>query len=345
MPVSPAIADEYATTAEGEPESDSIPAEYAALVAALLLLLAGALAPPAPGVSLAAWASTAMAGLPRFRRDITDRLNRLDLTGLATRAVAGVTATAAREAAADVRWSGAMPGVSTRRVSLLVEALRASHARISTVLSQVYSRAVTRAAWSSGDPAVLIQRELDQLANAGITGYVDSAGRNWSLEHYVEVTVRSQLADAAFETYTRVLQSAGVRFARILPVGVGCKRCLPWAGRVVSLDQTSAGTYTATDHLGRSRVVTVAGSLQEARQAGVFHPWCQHRLSPWVARQRRSLIPIPRIDKVARAEARYRHRTARAWDRRTRVALTTQARRHAQARTRMWRRPERQRGE
>ena len=338
MPVSPAVADQYATTAEGEPTEDSIPAEYAAIVAALLLLLAGALAPPAAGVSWAVWATAAMAGLPRFRRDVTDRLNRLDLTGLATRAVAGVTATAAREAAADVRWSGAMPGVSTYRVSVLVEALRASHTRIATVLSQTYSRAVEQA-WSSGDPAVLIQRELDALANAGITGYVDSAGRNWSLEHYVEVTVRSQLADAAFETYTRVLQSAGVRFARVLPAGVGCKRCLPWAGRVVSIDSTPAGTYTATDHLGRSRVVAVAGSLQEARQAGVFHPWCQHRLSPWVARQRRSLIPVPRIDRVSRAEARYRHRTARAWDRRTRVALTAQARQHAQTRARTWRRP------
>ena len=337
MPVSPAVADQYATTAEGEPTEDSIPAEYAALVAALLALLAGALAPPAAGVSWATWATVAMARLPGFQRDILARLSGLDVTGLATRAVAGVTATAAREAASDVRWDGALPGTSTYRVGLLVEALRASHARISTVLSQTYRRAVEQA-WSSS-PAVLVQRELDALANAGITGYVDSAGRNWSLEHYVEVVVRSHLADAAFSAYTQVLTQAGVRFARVLPAGVGCKRCLPWAGRVVSIDSTPAGTYTATDHLGRSRVVAVAGSLQEARQAGVFHPWCQHRLSPWVARQRRSLIPVPRIDRVARAEARYRHRTARAWDRRTRVALTAQARQHAQTRARTWRRP------
>lgn len=336
MPVSPAVADQYATTAEGEPTEDSIPAEYAALVAALLVLLAGALAPPAAGVSWATWATVALARLPGFQRDVLARLNGLDVTGLATRAVAGVTATAGREAAADVRWSGALPRTSTYRVGLLVEALRASHARIAAVLSQTYRRAVEQA-WSSS-PAVLVQRELDALANAGITGFIDSAGRRWSLEHYVEVVVRSHLADAAFAAYMQVLAGAGVRFALVLPAGVGCKRCLPWAGRVVSLDSTPAGTYTATDHLGRSRVVAVTGSLQEARAAGVFHPWCQHRLSPWVARQRRSLIPVPRIDKVARAEARYRHRTARAWDRRTRVALTAQARQHAQTRARTWRR-------
>lgn len=337
MPVSPAVADEYATTADGTPQDDSIPAEYAALVAALLALLAGALAPPAPGVPWPTWATAAMARLPGFRREVSRSLGHLDLLSRATRAITEVTGKAAAEAASDVRWRGELPAASTHRVNALIDALSASHARVETVLSQTFRRAVDAARAASGDPAVLVQRELDRLANAGITGFTDSAGRQWSLETYVETVVRSHIADAAFAAYAQVLAQAGVRFAWIMPARVGCTRCAPWAGKIISLDSTPAGTHTATDHLGRNRTVTTAGSFQDARTAGVFHPWCQHRLIPWTARQRRSWIPGPRIDRVARAESRYRHRTARAWDRRTRVALTPTAARHARGKAREWR--------
>ena len=353
MPVSPAVADPHTTDpATGDPQPGSIQAEYAALVALLLALLAEALAPPpVPPLPTFSWAAALWASLPRFRQRVVQEVESTArrVGPLAREAVADVVTVAVREASRDLGAQVATPDVDGL-VRGLMEALSGAHPRIVEVVTSAYRDAaqVVEAAEVApggrrggsgdagrGDPTPRVQRILDDLARRGVTGYVDAAGRRWNLETYVETTVRARLADAALGTYVSALQGAGVRFAQVGgPRGSGCQRaCRDWSGRWVSLDGTAPGTHTVRV-AGRRLRVRIKGSYGEAVAAGVWHPWCQHPLGPALSgttdRSARS--------QVDRAASRYRGRVARAWDRRTRVALTPAARTAAVARSRAWRR-------
>ena len=345
MPLSPAVTDPYSTTEDGEPQPDSVPAAYAALIAGLLAVLAAYLA-PTPGVGTPVWATRTLALLPRFRTQVRWALAELaaGLTVTLARGIDDVVRRAGREAAADTRWGGPLPGVPAGTVRDVADALTASHLRIQAVLESTYRDAVNAGMSASGDPTHAIQHVLDELARRGITGYTDRAGRRWSLEHYVETTVRARFGEAALSSYLDVCRSSGVRFAQISINGSIHKACLVWEGLTVSLDGSPAGVYWVPSRAGRLVEVRCAGTLADSRAAGVWHPWCQHRLTAVVPGGGRRSRRSPSVDRVARAQRRYMARTARAWRRRQRVALTPQARDRAQANTERWT-PRREQGE
>lgn len=335
MPVSSAVADPYTTTAEGDPQEGSVSAEYEALVAVLLALLVAYLAPK-PGVPVPEWAARVAARLPRFRTDVLRRVARTAsrVEAEAARGMRAVTDTAAAAAARDTRWRGPLPDVAEAQVRGLVEVLQAAHPRVVAVVEETYQRAVYAARAASGDPTVAVQRVLDDFAGRGVTGFVDRSGRRWNLETWVETTVRSHYADAALAAYLEVARRAGGRFVRVSFSPAPCPRCLPWQGTVLSVDGSPAGTYMVG-----GREVTVAGTLDEARAAGLLHPWCRHRVAAIVPGRSLRMAPgrLTAAVKAARAEARYRRRTARAWERRQTVALTTRARVSAESRVSRWR--------
>lgn len=312
--------------------------EYATLTAALLALLAAYLAPK-PGLPWPEWAQSRMAILTRFRVEVLRELSRTSAVTavLVERAMSSITTRAAAAAAVDTRFQGPLPDVSPDAVRAVTEALEAAHARIPAVLEDTYYRAVNAARTAIGDPTPEIQRRLDELAQRGITGYTDRSGRRWSLETYVETTTRAHYAEAAISAYLEVAQRAGVRFVQVSWSYTECPRCTPWKGTTLSIDGSPRGTYWVG-----GRPVVVAGSLTEAREAGLLHPWCRHRITVVTGRRIRMGGRGPN-DRVARAEARYRHRTARAWERRRLVALTTQAKTSAASRVARWRNNQRNR--
>lgn len=343
MPVSNGETDRYATDTSGEPVEGSIPAAYQAEIAALLALLVAALTPPVGAAALAAWIAALPLGLSRFRVTVAARLDVLirEVAVIADATITAVSRRAYASAAVDFRWRGILPDVDPRRAVELTEALRSANPRIVHTLAATYRQAMEAVARGGADPRVIVQRILDDLANRGVTGYIDSAGRNWSLEAYVETVVRSHLSDAAFASYQQVMLDAGIRFAQVYGApGQGCARvCHRWSSRIVSIDGTPAGTYRV--RVGRrERTITVMGTAAQARREGLWHPWCQHPMGPVIGGTRRA--PIPRVDRVARAERRYRGRYARAWDRRTTVAMSRQARAQAAERSHRWRRITRQ---
>jgi hypothetical protein len=334
VPVSPAVTDEYTTTEAGDPQSGSIPAEYAALVATLLALLVAAVT-PTPGMSWPSWAMQSLVRGARLRSGVLSALARLDVVGLARRALEGVTTAAQAAAVDDVRWRGGLPGVEGWRVAALADALRATHPRISQVIGEALRACVDAVTGAQGDPGPAVQRILDDLAARGVTGFVDANGRRWNLETYVETVVRSHLAQAAMDAYVAVLRDTGVRFAQVGgPPRSGCERaCRKWSAQYVSLDGSPAGDYDVFIS-GSARRIHVLGTMQQARTEGVWHPWCGHPLGP-PALSRRSRR---RTSKAERATSRYRGRHARAWERRERVGITPQARQEAGRRATWWRR-------
>ena len=103
------------------------------------------------------------------------------------------------------------------------------------------------------------------MAEKGITGFVDAAGKRWNMESYAEMLARTVPRAAMIEGTKNRLLEHGHDLAEIIG-GVGentCETCEAWDGRIVSLTGKTSGYPT----------------LDEARDAGVFHPMCSHGIA------------------------------------------------------------------
>jgi hypothetical protein len=103
------------------------------------------------------------------------------------------------------------------------------------------------------------------MAERGITGFVDAAGKRWNMESYAEMLARTVPRAAMIEGTKNRLLEHGHDLAEIIG-GIGentCDHCREWNGRIVSLTGKTSGYPT----------------LDEARDAGVFHPQCSHNIA------------------------------------------------------------------
>ena len=103
------------------------------------------------------------------------------------------------------------------------------------------------------------------MAERGITGFVDAAGKRWNMESYAEMIARTTPRQAMIEGTKNRLLEHGHDLAEIIG-GIGqntCEHCREWNGRIVSLTGKTSGYPT----------------LDEARDAGVFHPQCSHNIA------------------------------------------------------------------
>lgn len=184
-------------------------------------------------------------------------------------------------------------------------------------------------------------RALDMFANEGITGFVDRAGRRWELATYVEMAVRTHVANVMIDAHTSRIESAGVRLVMVSEAPYECDLCKPWEGKVLEIGgPTGPHEVTVNNAGGRGTItVRVAGSLSEARLAGLFHPNCRHSLEAYLPGVTRKPVK-PDTKGVTYADTqklRYFERQARKWDRRRAVALTDEGRKAADAKFKAWR--------
>lgn len=118
---------------------------------------------------------------------------------------------------------------------------------------------------------------LLRFARHGITGFTDKSGRRWAMDAYAEMATRTGVMHAHTQAHADTLSALGQRFVLVSQHGYSCPLCGPWAGRVLSLDGTPAGKVQALSAVSDHMVtVQVAGTLEQARDAGLFHPNCAH---------------------------------------------------------------------
>ena len=107
------------------------------------------------------------------------------------------------------------------------------------------------------------KRIRQDLADHGITGFVDKAGHQWDMGRYAKVLAQETTNGAFRHGSMNRYQEHGHDLVRISTHSGSCTRCIPWQGRTLSLSGNDPD-YP---------------SLAEAQGAGLLHVGCLHVLS------------------------------------------------------------------
>lgn len=228
-----------------------------------------------------------------------------------------------------------VPGTAAvrRLVDETVRTITSTHLRITRWMVDTYRDVITdvsaQVLLGTVTRREAAQRALDRFAGRGVTGFVDRAGRGWSLESYTEMAVRTTTARAAVNAHADRLQDYGQDLVIVSDAPQECRLCRPWEGKVLSLTGRTIGTIDG------SGGVRVAGTLAGATSEGLFHPGCRHSTGlyqPGITR-----LPGRTADPegdAARQKLRYLERETRKARRLEAAALDDDARDRAATRVR-----------
>ncbi|PBC80121.1 minor capsid protein 2 [Streptomyces sp. TLI_235] len=347
MPASPADAEDLAR---------AVGRIYQDAEAALLEILARALA---EGIESPRWAEAKLWAIGDVRRAVEELTTALqhDADGAIGRAIREAYARGGQAAVAELGMLPegqraaalrALPGArnADRLANEALDDTRPIYRRILRAVPDAYRNIVQRVSGS-----VLLggltrrqatQRALDQLAARGITGFVDRRGRNWEMAAYAEMAVRSVAGRAAIQGHVDRLEAVGQELVIVSDAPLECPLCRPWEGEVLAINGQSGPHTLVEEHAikdGQPVVVHVAGSLPEARAAGLFHCNCRHSLSlylPGVTTRPKSPPHPGGATYEDTQQQRYLERQVRQWKRRQAAALNDDARRLAGVRIRAY---------
>ena len=169
-----------------------------------------------------------------------------------------------------------------------------------------------------------VSKELERFADKGIGAFIDKAGRVWEMSTYAEMATLTAIERATIAGYVDTMQEYGFDLAIISSHFGACPLCEPWQDVIVSVSGMNPDYH----------------SLDEAEDAGCFHPRCLHDIATYyegVTRQGKTEPdPIKPASEAYSTRARQRalERQVRRWKRRMTVARTPQEERLAYARVR-----------
>ncbi|NUO58987.1 MAG: minor capsid protein [Hamadaea sp.] len=127
-------------------------------------------------------------------------------------------------------------------------------------------------------PAAAQRGAWDDLTSQGITGFTDFRGRRWNLASYVEMATRTAVQRAYNEAHEARMAAGGIAFFTVAPHAHPCPLCAPWEGQVLSSRYLSGRTTTLSAVSDAMVSFDVAGTVDQARAEGLFHPNCTHTL-------------------------------------------------------------------
>ncbi|WP_327139321.1 phage minor capsid protein [Nocardia sp. NBC_01327] len=249
-------------------------------------------------------------------------------------AVSSATNTGRAEAEKDLRAryvpvtatdTGPIAAAAEREVADKITATAPVAIRSSDRLySDALSAIIAQPAQSTAHRLRVAQGVLDRLSEAGITGFIDKANRNWNIVSYVEMCTKTIAANAALDAHVHTLSAHGQHLAVIDGAVDCCPVCAPWHGQLVTIDDSAAPAG-----------VQVAGTLDDARAAGVWHPGCRCSVESWDVGDPLPDIPEPDPRLYAdRQRLRLLERRVRAGKRVLAAAMTPEAETGARQRIR-----------
>jgi len=144
----------------------------------------------------------------------------------------------------------------------LVEVTATIGRRVDDIYRQLSLEAVRGSVIGYDTWRTAARRLRDDLAEQGITGFADRAGRRWNMRTYAEMVGRTVTAEAhRMGTANRILEH-GIDLVRITGHEGPCEMCGPWEGRILSLTGRTEGYPT----------------LEYAQSRGLYHPNCRHAM-------------------------------------------------------------------
>lgn len=117
----------------------------------------------------------------------------------------------------------------------------------------------------SGDTRRQISDKIAGKLKRGLVALIDRGGRRWSFEAYSKMLTRTMLVRTANQGMTNRLQQNGYDLVQVSDHLDECPLCRPWEGKILSLSGNHP-KYPVVD---------------KARDGGLFHPNCRHRLLPY----------------------------------------------------------------
>lgn len=112
----------------------------------------------------------------------------------------------------------------------------------------------------------LTARLLEKLAQRGVDGFTDAAGRNWNMYSYGEMVTRTTLQQALVSGHIDQLAEQGQDLVMVSDAPAECKLCRPFEGRILTI---SGATGRRTEY---GETFDVVATVADARRRGLFHP-------------------------------------------------------------------------
>lgn len=166
-----------------------------------------------------------------------------------------------------------------------------------------------------------VRKAITEIADRGLTGFVDRAGRHWTPEAYVNMVVRTTVHNTAIESTRARMQDWGVEVFQISAHAGARPRCAPYQGWYCCWERSDGGEIELGDGSVVSYVSIHDTSYGEA--AGIFGINCGHFPLPVIAGystpDAQKFIQQPEVNDKAYQESQQQRALEREVRRRKRV--------------------------
>ena len=166
-----------------------------------------------------------------------------------------------------------------------------------------------------------LRRAISEMADNGIYGFVDRAGRHWSPEAYINMDIRTTVHNAAIQSVRNRQQDYGSNIFQVSTHPGARPLCYPYQGKFFTWG-SEGGTFTDGD--GNRHSYKPISSTSYGQAAGLFGINCGHYPMPQIPG-----VTIPqdkqRQDKEANDKEYQESQQQRALERSIREAKRKQA--------------------
>lgn len=116
------------------------------------------------------------------------------------------------------------------------------------------------------------------IEDNGIVALTDRAGKSWTFDNYARMLVRTKAVEARNQGLANRMLTSGYDLVQVSNHRTDHPACAAWEGKILSL---TGETPTGTVLPGGFKV---AGTLEQAKSSGLFHPNCEHAINVLVPR-------------------------------------------------------------
>ncbi len=192
--------------------------------------------------------------------------------------------------------------------------------QVGDIYRQVIAETAPLALTGAATRQQVMTKALQKFAAKGIT-FFDGKNRTWSISSYAEMAARTAMARAANEGHLQTLRENGHDLVMVSRAPYSCPVCDPWEGKVLSQGGAVGDRQEKNFLTGEMVTVRVAGTVAQARAAGLQHPNCKHTFGVFLPGLTK---PPPKPEAEGTYEdtqqQRYLERQIRGWKRRAAAA-------------------------